>query len=71
MEAVKENARRMWKSGRATHKSKASVAHARLRGRVSEMESTREGRAALGGLGAAAAMCALLAFTVVDQVFFM
>ena len=67
---MKENARRMWKSGRA-EKSKASIARARLRGRVSEMERTREGRAALGGLCAAAMFCALLAFVAADQVFFM
>lgn len=70
MLAKKEARPQMWKSGRAS-KSKASIARARLRGRVSEMESTREGRAALGGLYAAAAMCALLAFIAADQVFFM
>lgn len=70
MLAKKEARPQMWKSGRAT-KSKASVPQARLRGRASEMESTREGRAALGGLGAAAMFCALLAFVAADQVFFM
>ena len=35
------------------------------------MERTREGRAALGGLCAAAMLCALLAFVAADQVFFM
>lgn len=70
MEAVKENARRMWKSGRATHKSKASVAHARLRGRVSEMESTREGRMRLAGLGTAAMLAAMLAWMLLDMAVF-
>lgn len=63
----KKEARRMWKSGRATHKSKQIVARDRLRGRIVAMEATEEGRRALFGWTAAIGLCALLAYILVDM----
>lgn len=63
----KKEARRMWKSGRATHKSKQIVARGGLRGRIAAMEATEEGRRELGGWVIGACIVALLAFILVDM----
>lgn len=66
-EGKKEARPQMWKSGRATHKSKQIVARDRLRGRIAAMEATEEGRRALFGWMAAIGLCALFAYILVDM----
>ena len=67
MAGGKKEARQAWKTKRATQKCGSSLAHAGLRGRVSEMEATSEGRMRLAGLGTAAMLAAMLAWMLLDM----
>lgn len=63
----KKEARRMWKSGRATHECDEIVPRDTLRGRIEEMEKTEEGRKEMFGWMVLVGFAALFAYMALDM----